>query len=191
MPATATTGARVGWRFHLAGLVLFCCVALEFTFNLWAAELLAIGTGLSTAAAATGLTAFIAGMAAGRFAGAQLALRLARGPLFAGALGLTLAGWLVFWTSGHPVLSYAGLVICGLGAALHFPLALAALIAGSGDRADLAAAASPVWAGAAMAIGPLVLGALADGYGTRNAFLMVPVLIGLAVAGVLVPDRRA
>ncbi|MEV1005111.1 hypothetical protein [Nonomuraea sp. NPDC050202] len=191
MPATATTGARVGWRFHLAGLVLFCCVALEFTFNLWAAELLAIGTGLSTAAAATGLTAFIAGMAAGRFAGAQLALRLARGPLFAGALGLTLAGWLVFWTSGHPVLSYAGLVICGLGAALHFPLALAALITGSGDRADLAAAASPVWAGAAMAIGPLVLGALADGYGTRNAFLMVPVLIGLAVAGVLVPDRRA
>ncbi|WP_425568075.1 MFS transporter, partial [Nonomuraea rubra] len=131
----------------MAGLVLFCCVALEFTFNLWAAELLALSTGLSTVAAATGLTAFIAGMAAGRFAGAQLALRLPRAPLFAGALGLTLAGWLVFWTSGQPVLSYAGLVICGLGVALHFPLALDALIAGAGGRADLAAAASPIWAG--------------------------------------------
>ncbi|MGW3353482.1 MFS transporter [Nonomuraea rubra] len=191
LPDEATgAAARAGWRFQLAGLVLFCCVALEFTFNLWAAELLALSTGLSTVAAATGLTAFIAGMAAGRFAGAQLALRLPRAPLFAGALGLTLAGWLVFWTSGQPVLSYAGLVICGLGVALHFPLALDALIAGAGGRADLAAAASPIWAGAAMAIGPLVLGALADGFGTRNAFLMVPVLIGLAVAGVLVPGRR-
>ncbi|TYB47444.1 MFS transporter [Nonomuraea sp. PA05] len=181
----------VGWRFHLAGLVLFCCVALEFTFNLWAADLLATSTGLSTAAAATGLTAFVAGLAAGRFAGAHLALRLPPAPLFAGALGLTLAGWLVFWLSGQPVLSYAGLVICGLGAALHFPLALAALIAGSGDRADLAAAASPIWAGAAMAAGPLALGALADGFGTRTAFLMVPALIGLAIAGVLVAGRRA
>nr|WP_277350310.1 MFS transporter [Nonomuraea sp. FMUSA5-5] len=198
-PEAASTGADAagdpstsgGWRFHLAGAVLFCCVALEFTFTLWAAGLLALSTGLSPAAAATGLTAFIAGMAAGRFAGAQLALRLPPVPLFAGALGLTLAGWLVFWLSGHLVLSYAGLVICGLGAALHFPLALAALIAASGDRADRAAAASPIWAGAAMAIGPLVLGALADGFGTRDAFLMVPVLIGLAVTGVLVSGRGA
>ncbi|MGR6914039.1 MFS transporter [[Actinomadura] parvosata] len=198
-PEAASTGADAagdpstdgGWRFHLAGAVLFCCVALEFTFTLWAAGLLALSTGLSPAAAATGLTAFIAGMAAGRFAGAQLALRLPPVPLFAGALGLTLAGWLVFWLSDHLVLSYAGLVICGLGAALHFPLALAALIAASGDRADRAAAASPIWAGAAMAIGPLVLGALADGFGTRDAFLMVPVLIGLAVTGVLVSGRGA
>ncbi|MFB4285284.1 MULTISPECIES: MFS transporter [unclassified Nonomuraea] len=183
--------ARPGWRFHLAGLVLFCCVALEFSFNLFAADLFADRTGLSAATAATGLTAFVAGLAAGRFAGARLALRLPPTPLFAGALAVTFAGWLLFWLSTQPVLSYAGLVVCGLGAALHFPLALSALIAGSGDRADLAAAASPIWAGAAMAVGPLALGALADGFGTRTAFLMVPVLIGLAVAGVLSSSRRA
>lgn len=181
---------RLGWRFHVAGLVLFCCVALEFSFNLWAAELLALRTGLPAATAATGLTAFVTGMAAGRFAGAQLALRLPPVPLFAGALGVTFAGWLVFWLSGQPVLSYAGLVLCGLGVSLHFPLALAALIDGAGGRSDLAAAASPVWAGAAMAAGPLALGALADGFGTGTAFLMVPALIGLAVAGVLAPGRR-
>ncbi|MEV4178355.1 MFS transporter [Nonomuraea sp. NPDC049709] len=189
--AGAESVARPGWRFHLAGLVLFCCVALEFSFNLWAADLFADRTGLSAATAATGLTAFVAGLAAGRFAGARLALRLPPTPLFAGALAVTFAGWLLFWLSTQPVLSYAGLVICGLGAALHFPLALAALIAGSGDRADLAAAASPIWAGAAMAVGPLALGTLADGFGTRTAFLMVPVLIGLAVAGVLSSSRRA
>jgi predicted MFS family arabinose efflux permease len=180
-----------GWRFHLAGAVLFCCVALEFSFNLWAAELFADRTGLSTATAATALTAFMAGMAAGRFAGTQLALRLPPVPLFAGALALTLAGWLLFWASTQPVLSYAGLVVSGLGVSLHFPLALTALIDGAGGRADRAAAASPIWAGAAMAVGPLALGALADGFGTGTAFLMVPVFIALAVAGVLSSSRRA
>ncbi len=182
---------RPGWGFHLAGLVLFCCVAMEFTFNLWAADLFAGRTGISAAAAATGLTAFVGGLAAGRFAGAQLALRLPPVPLFVGALAVAFAGWLLFWLSTHPALSYAGLVVCGLGASLHFPLALSGLIAGAGGRADLAAAASPIWAGAAIAAGPLALGALADGFGTWKAFLLVPVLIGLAVAGVLSSSRRS
>ncbi|MEU1724617.1 MFS transporter [Actinomadura sp. ATCC 39365] len=179
-----------GWRFHLAGGVLFCCVALEFSFNLWAADLFALRTGVTAAVAATGLTAFVSGMAAGRFAGAQLALRLPATPLLAGALGLMAFGWVLFWASTAPILSYVGLALSGLGASLQFPLALSTLISASGDRADRAAAASPVWAGAAMAIGPLLLGALADGYGTGNAFLLVPVVIGLAVAGVLISSRR-
>ncbi|MEU8361373.1 MFS transporter [Nonomuraea sp. NPDC048882] len=194
-PAEASAGTeavgRPGWGFHLAGLVLFCCVAMEFTFNLWAADLFAGRTGISAAAAATGLTAFVGGLAAGRFAGAQLALRLPPVPLFVGALAVAFAGWLLFWLSTHPALSYAGLVVCGLGASLHFPLALSGLIAGAGGRADLAAAASPIWAGAAIAVGPLALGALADGFGTWKAFLLVPVLIGLAVAGVLSSSRRS
>ncbi|MEU8400775.1 MFS transporter [Nonomuraea sp. NPDC048892] len=194
-PAEASAGTeavgRPGWGFHLAGLVLFCCVAMEFTFNLWAADLFAGRTGISAATAATGLTAFVGGLAAGRFAGAQLALRLPPVPLFVGALAVAFAGWLLFWLSTHPALSYAGLVVCGLGASLHFPLALSGLIAGAGGRADLAAAASPIWAGAAIAVGPLALGALADGFGTWKAFLLVPVLIGLAVAGVLSSSRRS
>ncbi|MEV4396663.1 hypothetical protein [Nonomuraea sp. NPDC049607] len=184
----AREGGR--WRFHLAGAVLFCCVALEFSFDLWAADLFALRTGVTAAVAATGLTAFVSGMAAGRFAGAQLALRLPATPLFVGALGLMALGWLLFWTSGAPVLSYVGLALSGLGASLQFPLALSSLIAASGDRADRAAAASPVWAGAAMAVGPLLLGSLADGYGTGTAFVLVPVIIAVAVTGVLMSSRR-
>ena len=41
-PATGERPAPPGWRFHLAAAVLFCCVALEFSFNLWAAELFAV-----------------------------------------------------------------------------------------------------------------------------------------------------
>ncbi|MFD1939151.1 hypothetical protein ACFSKW_47595 [Nonomuraea mangrovi] len=39
--------------------------------------------------------------------------------------------------------------------------------------------------------GPFALGALADGYGTNTAFLMVPVLAGLAAGGVLSARRPA
>lgn len=193
-PAPAAAGvvaARPGWRFHVAGGVLFCCVALEFCFNLWAASLVAVNTGLSVEAAATGLTAFTAGLAAGRFAGGWLALRLPPHRLFVGALLLSGAGWLVFWPAGHPVLAYAGLALAGLGVSLHFPLALAELIATSDGHPHRASAAAPICAGAAVGVGPLVLGALADGFGTRQAFLVVPVAIALAVGGVLIARSRA
>ncbi|MFI6817072.1 MFS transporter [Nonomuraea sp. NPDC050328] len=176
---------RFGWKFYAAGAVLFCCVALEFTFNLWAAVLVTTRTGLTPERAAITVTALAAGLAAGRFVGARLALRLTTTTLLVGALAVTGAGWVLFWLSTNPVLSLTGVVVCGLGIALHFPLALSGVIANSGGRPDRASAIGSIWASVAVGAGPLVLGALADGYGTVNAFLMVPVLIGLAVAGVL------
>lgn len=187
----APARTALSWRFHLAGGVLFCCVAVEFCFNLWAAELFSVRTGLSAAAAATGLTAFIVGIALGRFAGTPLALRFRPATLLVGALALAAGGWLLFWLSTHPVLSYAGLVISGLGVSLHFPLALAGMIAQAGSHPDRAASAAPIWAGLAMGAGPFVLGALADGFSTHTAFLLVPVLVGFAVGGVLISRWRA
>lgn len=180
--------ARVSWRFHLAGVVLMCCVATEFCFNLWGAELFSLRTGLSAATAATGLTAFIAGIAVGRFVGTPLALRFNPVVLLIGALLLSAGGWLVFWLSTQPVFSYVGLAISGLGVSLHFPLAMAGMIAHGGARA---AAAAPIWAGVAMGAGPFLLGALADGFGTHQAFLLVPVLVGMAISGVLIARQRS
>jgi predicted MFS family arabinose efflux permease len=187
--AAPAGGQRFGGRFHLAGAVLFCCVAMEFCFNLWAAKLVADQTGLSAAVAATALTAFTAGMAAGRWGGAWLALRIAPTPLFTGALALTGAGWAIFWASGNPVVSYLGLLLSGTGVSLHFPLALSRVLAASGGLLDRASAVASVFSGLAIGAGPFVLGALADGFGTQQAFLMVPVLIGLAVGGILLGDR--
>ncbi|MBG0826483.1 MFS transporter [Planomonospora sp. ID67723] len=180
---------RFGGRFYLAGAVLFCCVALEFSFNLWAAELVSAQTGLSAAAAATALTAFTAGIAAGRWGGARLALRISPAPLLVGALALTCGGWALLWASGNPVLSYLGVALSGLGVSLHFPLALARVLDASGGRPDRASAAASVFSGLAVGAGPFLLGALADGFGTRQAFLLVPALIGLAVGGVLTAGR--
>ncbi|MBG0819505.1 hypothetical protein HS048_01845 [Planomonospora sp. ID91781] len=187
--AAPAAGERFGGRFYLAGAVLFCCVAMEFCFNLWAAKLVSDQTGLSAAVAATALTAFTAGMAAGRWGGAWLALRIAPTSLFIGALALTGAGWAIFWVSGNPVVSYLGLVLSGIGVSLHFPLALSRVLAASGGLLDRASAVAAVFSGLAIGAGPFVLGALADGFGAQRAFLMVPVLIGLAVGGILAGGR--
>jgi predicted MFS family arabinose efflux permease len=198
IPERESTGAptgpggsgRFGRRFYLAGTVLFCCVALEFCFNLWAAKLVADQTGMSAAMAAIGLTAFTAGLAAGRFAGARLALWMAPTTLFVCALALTAAGWAVFWLSREPMLSYAGLAVSGLGASLHFPLALSRVLAASGGRADRATAAASIFSSLAVGVGPFLLGALGDAFGTQRAFLMVPALIGLAIGGILAGSRQ-
>ncbi|GAA1024310.1 MFS transporter [Acrocarpospora pleiomorpha] len=180
-------GPRVpyGRRFHLAGGVLLCCVALEFAFNMWAAELLAQRTGLSAASATTGLTAMLIGVALGRLAGVQLALRFRVDVVLVGALLVALTGWAVFWTTTITAVAYAGLVLTGLGIALQFPMALSRLIEASGGRPDQASGAASVWAGFGSGASPLVLGALGDGFGTHTAFLMAPVLIGLATGAVL------
>ncbi|GIH97527.1 sugar MFS transporter [Planobispora siamensis] len=188
-PAAAEGTGRYGRRFHLAATVLFCCVAMEFCFNLWAAKLVSDRTGLSAAVAATALTAFTAGMAAGRWGGARLALRISPAPLFVGALVVTGAGWAIFWVSGNPALSYTGLVLAGAGVSLHFPLALSRVLAASGGRPDRASATASIVSGVAIGVGPFLLGALADGFGTWQAFLMVPALIGLAVGGILAGGR--
>ncbi|GAA3020810.1 MFS transporter [Streptosporangium longisporum] len=179
-------GARLGRRFRLAGIVLFCCVAAEFCFNLWAAKLFADRTGLSPAVAATAVAAFTAGMAAGRLAGGWLALRIAPTVLFTGALLVAATGWGVFWLSTEPAFSYAGLALSGVGVALHFPMALSRLLAVSGGRRNQAAAIASIITSVALGLGPFVLGALADGFGIRTAFLLVPTLIGAALAGLLI-----
>ncbi|MEU4834464.1 MFS transporter [Streptosporangium sp. NPDC023615] len=187
--AASGRGARFDRRFHLAGAVLFCCVATEFCFNLWAAKLFSDRTGLSPAVAATAVAALTAGMAAGRLAGGWLALRIPATVLFTGALLVAATGWGLFWLSTEPAFSYAGLAVSGLGVALHFPMALSRLLAVSGGRRNQATALASIIASVALGMGPFVLGALADGFGTRTAFLMVPALIGVALAGLLIGTR--
>jgi predicted MFS family arabinose efflux permease len=190
-PAPAKDAPRVpyGWRYHVSGAVLLCCVATEFTFNLWAAELLAQRTGLSVAAAATGLTAMLTGVAIGRFGGARLLLRYSPSVMLLGALAVTLAGWALFWTSSSVPLAYAGLALSGLGISVQFPLALSGIIDASRGRPDQASGAASIWASVGVGGGPLILGALGDVFGTHRAFLFVPLLIVLAGVGVLTTSR--
>ena len=195
VPITAAgegAGDRAGpmpGAFWMAFAVMTLCIAVEFCVTFWAADHLRERTGASAAVATAGITAVVAGMCAGRLAGGRLALIVDSAKLMTGALVLTGLGFALFWVATGPVLAIGGLAVVGLGVALQYPLGAARAVAASAGRPDRAAGLLSFAAGIASGGAPFLLGALADRFGTHSAFLLVPVLVVLALAGVLASPR--
>jgi fucose permease len=147
--------------------------------------------GLSKGAAATGVTALVAGMAVGRFIAGRVAQRVDSARLMYMAIALAGVGWAILWTATNPVLAFAGLVVCGLGIAFHFPIGVMRALATAPGDGDHAAARASIGTGLAIGIGPFALGALADRFSTHTAFLAVPVLLALAALAVAGSVRAA
>ena len=106
------------------------------------------------------------------------------------SLLLAAAGWLVFWSSAVLWLSLLGLLVLGLGLSVQFPLAISRVIAASEGRPDTATGLASIGAGLAIGTAPFLLGFLADAGGTYRAFLLVPVLLGLALVALLAGRER-
>jgi predicted MFS family arabinose efflux permease len=168
----------IGWVVVTAG------IAVEFCMTLWAADILRARFDLSGAVASAGVTAVVAGMCIGRIVGGRLALRIAVDQLLYCALGVCAIGFAAFWLTTWAPLAIAGLLVCGLGTALFYPLGLTRAIKASDGRPDLATARVGLGAALASGGGPFVLGALADQIGIHGAFLVVPVLLVLSALGV-------
>lgn len=171
--------------------MVMACVAIEFCCASWAADLLRQRTGMSPGAASAGLTAVVAGIAAGRFAIGRLARGRAPRVLLAYSLGLTLAGWAVVWTATVPAVALTGLALTGLGISGHYPLGASLIYAAvPGDR-DTASGRMSVFIASAAGAAPFALGAVADVTSTHTAFLAVPVLLALATVALTAAVRLA
>jgi fucose permease len=94
-------------------------------------------------------------------------------------------GLLILWTTSNPVLMMILLVLIGLGVALQWPLAIGRSIRCAPELSDRAAGTALVAAGLSVMVAPFALGAMADAWGLRMAFLVVPALSALGVALVL------
>jgi MFS family permease len=176
---------RLPGAYWLAWAVLVACIGVEFCLTFWAADSLREHTGAGSAAATAGVTAIVAGMFAGRLSGGWVALRVRPGPLLLLAIATAAVGFGIFWASTAPVAALAGLVVCGVGVALQYPVGAAIAVAASAGRPDRAAAFMSLAAGLASGVAPFALGAVADQVGTHTAFLIVPGLLAVAAAGVL------
>jgi predicted MFS family arabinose efflux permease len=184
-PARAVGRAgRLSRTYWISWVVVTAGIGVEFCLALWSADMLHQRTGLSRAAASAGVTALVAGMFFGRAAGGRLALRAPIDRLLYGALAVNALGFVLFWTSTDPVLAAVGLLGCGLGVSLYFPLGLARAIAASGGRPDQASARVGLGAALASGAGPFGLGALADAAGIHVAMLVVPALLVVAALGI-------
>ncbi|WP_406288982.1 MFS transporter [Embleya sp. NBC_00896] len=188
-PEAAAPGGPLPAAYWWAWLLTVCSVAVEFSLSLWASTLLRDRTGMSESAAATGMTAVVAGLCLGRLVGGRLALRLALHRLYISAVALNLVGFTMFWSATVPWLAYLGLFVSGLGMSVQFPLATAAAIRAAGGRADLAvsrlAVATTIAAGGA----PFLLGLATDLMPVRAAFLLLPILL-VASIPILIRSTR-
>jgi len=182
--ATGVPPGRLSRRYWVSWVVVTAGIAVEFCLALWSADMLHQRTDLSRAAASASVTALVGGMFLGRVAGGWLALRQPVDRLLYAALALNAVGFAVFWGSTSGPIAVTGLLACGLGVALYFPLGLARSIAASDGRPDHASARVGVGAALASGAGPFGLGALADVVGIHTAMLVVPALLVVAALGI-------
>ena len=164
-------------------------IAIEFCCTAWVADLLAQRTGLSLAAAASGVTAVLAGMTVSRAGVGRLAVLYPPRLLLAGSFLLTVLGWAVAWLVTAPAPALAGLLVVGLGIGGQYPLGVGLVLEAAPGAEDHTVGAMSVGIGVSSGAGPFVLGALADARGTHDAFLVVPVLVVACLLLLGVPTR--
>ncbi|GAA2013691.1 hypothetical protein GCM10009839_05630 [Catenulispora yoronensis] len=190
LPMTTNSLRDLPRRFWLNQVAGVCAGAIEFCLTLWCATLLQDRAGLSAGAAATGVTAVVAGMAIGRTVGGRLALRISIDRLIYGSFGTNLLGFAIFWLGSDAVSMFLGLAVAGLGVALQFPLISSRGIELSGGQAELAGAVNMFGAGIAVGTAPFALGFLSDRVGIHGAYLLLPLFIVVAVAAIAASAAR-
>lgn len=162
-------------------LVMLPAAGIEYCLALWSADLLREQGGFGSAAASTSLGVLVAGLIIGRVAGSRLAERFNPETLIIVAFGVSAVAFLVVWATTIPWLMLLFLFITGCGVALHWPLAIARTMRSAPGFVDRASGLGLFAAGIGVMVAPFALGALADGFGLRTAFLIVPALSVLGV----------
>ncbi len=181
---------RLPSPYWSAWMVLVLLIAVEFSYTIWSSELIRDQTGASDATSVAAVSALVFGMAVGRYVGARLAYRSTVDTLVLGAIAVTAVGFAILWGANTVPVAALGLLVSGLGIALHFPLGLVRAIEASAGQHDLATGRAAFAAGLASGGGPFILGALADVVGVVAAFLVVPCLLVLAASIVLLGRRE-
>jgi len=187
-PAPARHGfSGAFWYFWVGSVV---ALAIETATTFWAADLLIDDTGAGPGIATGVVAGLVAGMSVSRFVVGPISMRRAPEKLLILSFALAGVGWLILWSATTTPLALVGLVITGLGYGAQYPLSIALLLRASENRPDKAQARATLGAGGAIAVAPLLLGALADRVGPHSAFLLVPALIVIGAGAVALGLRN-
>ncbi|MGB2568229.1 MFS transporter [Micromonospora citrea] len=179
---TGKVGAgRLPRAYWIAWVLMSVTGSIEVCLSLWTADVLRTHAGMSAGGASAAVAAIVCGMFLGRLAGGRIALRWPPAPLLLGALTVSFVGFAIFWLAPVGWLAVTGLVVLGLGNALHYPLAISIALAVAGPAADKAAGWASYSMGVGFGIAPVALGAVADGVGPHLAFLLLPGFIAAAL----------
>jgi predicted MFS family arabinose efflux permease len=179
-------------KYWLSWIGMMFCIASEFAIAFWAAALFRERTDLSAALSTTLVLAFPFGMMVGRWFGTQIFPDLDIDDRLRAIIALQGGGFMLFWISSNPWLSFVALFIVGLGTSMQFALSSLRLLRFGKEKPDLAIGKSSLSAGVAIGLSPLLLGILADNLGIVKGFLLVPALVLCAfIIVTLVPSKTA
>ena len=186
--------SSLGRGYWLAWVYLALCIAAEFSFVAWGAQVAVEQAGLDLADATALGSLFVVGEVLGRLAlstGAGAA-----GDVHTRLLGSTLlaaAGGAILWLAGVPALAGVGMFLGGLGMAAVFPLSTGLAVALAPDAPVTASSRITAASGVAILSAPVLLGVVAGLAGVIAAWALV---LGLLAAALVVlrlvprPPRR-
>jgi MFS family permease len=181
---------RLPWAYWLPWILTVAVIALEFFVVVWGGTLVGARTGASLADATLTISAFIAGMIAGR---AVMSVRAMGGldPMLVIRSGIvvTFVAVLVMWMSGDYLISAAGMLVAGFGIGILYPPCASIALAAAPDRPTAASARLTLAAGLAILVAPLLLGVVADVTDIASAWLLVPAVV-VGVLLLTVPVER-
>lgn len=182
-PPAAIAPGRLPGVFWIAAGMILCTTATEWCVTAWGASFVESAASVPADTAVALMGAYFGGVLVGRVVGSRLARRFEPGPLLALAMALTAVGFAVLWPATTAVQALLGLAVIGAGIGNLFPFALSVAVALVPDRAVAASGRAVLAGSTAILLAPLTVASLADAVSLRAAFLVVPVLLALAGAG--------
>ncbi|MGP7959706.1 MFS transporter [Sanguibacter sp. A247] len=179
--------ALTAWREPrtlLLGVVVLAASMSEGSANDWLSISVVDDLGKSEAIGAVVFGVFLGSMTAFRLAGSGLVDRWGRVTLLRGSATISIVGLVIFGLAPGIVVASIGVALWGCGAALAYPLVIAAA---SDDPVRAAGRVSVVSAFASMAsiAAPPLLGFVAEHLTTRTALMLVllPLVAAVLAAG--------
>lgn len=167
--------ARLPTSFWTAWVLVILVIAAEFAVIFWSSTLVERRSGVSLADATLGISAFVAGIIAGRVALSSHAVS-ERDPVWMLRVAVILAsvGLLLPWASTSYEVAMLGMFITGIGIGALYPVAASITLAIAPDQARVISGRLVLASGLAILIAPFVLGVAADLVGVVAAWLLVP-----------------
>lgn len=188
--ASHDVGASLPRLYWWSWLAMTLCVATEFSFVLWSGDVLRDQAQVSTATAASSLSAVAIGMMLARLTISKLNKHFDIERVFLASLLLPIIAWVPMWLSHNATLILLAMFVVGVGLGYHYPLTLNRMLVAAPGMPDAAAARSALASGLAIGASPFALAMLSDSFGLHTAFVMVPVLLALCIVLVLTHPVR-